>query len=469
MLGAFPHVAGGPIMLRRQILLALAGCWLLTWPAAAAERPNFIVILVDDLGWADVGCYASSLQQTPHIDQLAKDGIRFTNGYSAAPICSPTRAALLTGQDPARLHLTDWLPGRKDMPSQKLARPIIHQQLPFEATTLAEALKSAGYTTAAIGKWHLGGAGFSPEQQGFDVNIGGTQAGSPPGGYFNFKTPTLELKPGEYLTDRLTDEAERFITAHRDKPFFLYLPHYTVHIPLQARKELIAKYEAKARPGEPRQNPVYAAMMESLDDGVGRIVQKLKELKLTEKTVVVFTSDNGGLSVKEGPFTPATSNEPLRAGKGHLYEGGIRVPWIVSWPGTIKPGQVSDEPIISQDLFPTFCALAGVKSKPVDGLSLPFVPGPRDVKREALCWHYPHYSNQGGKPSSAVRQGDWKLIEFLEDQHVELYNLNDDPGEKTDLAAQQPERAKALKGRLHAWRTSVNAQMPTPNPDFQGK
>lgn len=448
-------------------LLLLLACAL---RGEAADKPNIVLILVDDLGYADVGCFGSTFFQTPNIDRLAKDGIRFTNGYAAAPICSPTRAAILTGKYPARLHLTDWLPGRKDMPSQKLARPIIQQQLPLEEITLAEALKPAGYVSASIGKWHLGGPDFAPDKQGFDVNIGGTQAGTPPAGYFNFKTPTLELKPGEYLTDRLTEEAEKFIETNKDKPFFLYLPHYTVHIPLQAKKELIAKYEAKAKPGQPQHNPVYAAMIESLDESVGRIVKKLQDLKLSEKTLVIFTSDNGGLSVKEGPFTPATSNDPLRTGKGYLYEGGIRVSWILSWPGTIKPGRTSDVPIMSLDLHPTICELAGVQSpsKPMDGVSLaPLLKGMGGIQRDALFWHYPHYSNQGGKPSGAVRQGDWKLIEFFEDSHVELYNLKDDLSEKTDLAAKLPDKAKELTKRLHDWRQEVKAQMPTPNPDYK--
>jgi arylsulfatase A len=440
-------------------------------PVPAPRPPNIVVILIDDMGWTDLGCQGSDFYRTPNIDKLAKQGLRFTNGYAACPVCSPTRAALMTGKNPARLHLTDWLPGRKDMPSQKLARPVILQHLPLEETTIAEALKSAGYVSASIGKWHLGGEGFLPTDQGFDKNVGGTSTGSPPMGYFKFKTPTLSAADDkEYLTDRLTDEALKFIDASKDKPFFLYLPHYTVHIPLQAKAALVEKYQALP-PGKNHQNAIYAAMIESLDDGVGRVMKKLAELKLDDNTFVVFTSDNGGLSVKEGKNTPSTSNAPLREGKGYLYEGGIRVPFIVRWPGHIRPG-VNVMPIVTTDLFPTLCAVAGVKldpKTPCDGRNmLPLMLGFSVAPREPIYWHYPHYSNQGGKPGAAVRDGSFKLIEFYEDMHVELYDLGKDIDEKEDLAQKELERAKRLTKLLHDWRQEVDAQMPTPNPMYKG-
>jgi arylsulfatase A len=440
--------------------------------AGDARRPNIILILMDDLGWADVGCYGSTFYETPNIDAFAKQGMRFTNAYAAGPVCSPTRASIMCGKYPARLHLTDFLTGRADRPSQKLLRPKVEQKLSLDEISLARAVKPAGYVTASIGKWHLGGEEFSPEKHGFDLNIGGSITGSPPGGYFKFKAPNLTARnDDEYLTDRLTEEAETFIDKNKDKPFFLYLAHYAVHIPLQGKKDLIAKYEKKDKPEKGQNNPIYAAMVQSSDESVGRLLKKLDDLKLADNTVVIFTSDNGGLSVKEGPNTPSTTNDPLRAGKGYLYEGGIREPFIVRWPGVVKASSVCDVPVSSQDLYPTILQLAGVKpaeGQVIDGEGLlPLLKQTGKPAREALFWHYPHYSNQGGKPSGAVRRGDWKLIEFYEDDHVELYNLKDDPGETTDLAKKQPEEAARLQKLLADWRKSVNAQMPTPNPDYK--
>jgi arylsulfatase A-like enzyme len=455
---------------RLGLLVALA-C-LAVVPAQGADRPpNVVLIVADDLGWADLGCYGSTFHETPNLDRLAREGVRFTDGYAACPVCSPSRAAILTGKYPARLHLTDWLPGRTDRPSQRLLRPTIRQQLPLEEVTLAEALKPKGYVSASIGKWHLGGPQFWPEQQGFDVNIGGTQTGSPPGGYFHFKTPTMTARSDdEYLTDRLTDEAVDFITKSRDRPFFLYLPHYAVHIPLQARTDAIAKYKAKPAGTSPQSNPIYAAMLESLDRGVGRVLAALDEAGIADRTVVIFTSDNGGLSVKEGPNTPSTSNAPLRDGKGYLHEGGIRVPLIVRWPGVVKPGATCSVPVSGQDLFPTILVAAGLMppaDAPIDGESLvPLLKGEGSLKRDALFWHYPHYSNQGGKPGGAVRRGDLKLIESYEDGRVELYDLAHDLGERHDLAAERPDDAARLRTRLADWRRSVDAQMPRPNPEY---
>lgn len=438
-------------------------------------RPNIVVILIDDLGWADVGCNGSSFYQTPHIDRLAAAGVRFTSAYATAPVCSPTRASILTGKHPARLHLTDWLPGRQDRPSQRLLKPETERQVGREEITLAEALKPAGYVSASIGKWHLGGLGFSPQDQGFDLNVGGDSAGSPLAYFAPFRQgarvmPGLELsREGEYLTDRLSEEAEKFIETNRDKPFFLYLAHYAVHIPLTAKPDAIRKFQQVPAVG-PQTNAIYAAMVESVDESVGRILRMLDELNLAERTVVFFTSDNGGLSVREGPNAPATSNAPLRAGKGYLYEGGIRVPLIVRWPGKIRSGVTEDTPVSSVDLFPTILAVAGVPlSQSLDGENLlPMLQNSERLKRDALFWHYPHYSNQGGKPSGAIREGDFKLIEFFEDGHLELFNLKEDPGERRSLATDLPQKTEALRAKLGIWRRSLDAQMMLPNPDYVG-
>lgn len=442
------------------------------------SQPNIVFILMDDLGWADIGVNGSTFYQTPNIDILAAQGMNFTNGYAACPVCSPTRAALMTGKYPARLQITDWLPGRPDMTSQKMLQASLKQQLPLAEKTLAEALKERGYSTAHIGKWHLGGKGFGPEEQGFDLNTGGNNAGSPAGYFYPYvqkdnpaaKIPGLDKGiEGEYLTDRLTTEAENFIERHQDKPFFIYLSHYAVHIPLKGKQELIEKYEKKARRGSAQDNPVYAAMIESMDQSVGRILKKLDEHKLRENTIVVFTGDNGGLHVKEGPNTPATSNTPLREGKGYLYEGGIREPLIISWPGVTKPGTVSQVPVSTIDFYPTFLAVTGGgENEPdVDGESiLPVLKGAATLGRKEMYWHYPHYSNQGGKPGAAIRQGKFKLIEFYEDGKAELYDLNQDKSEKRNLAAGMPGKVKELQKKLARWRRSVNARMMTPNPGY---
>jgi arylsulfatase A-like enzyme len=440
---------------------------------AAADKPNIVVIVADDLGGRDLGCYGSTYHRTPHLDRLAAAGMRFTDAYAACPVCSPSRAALLTGNYPARLNLTDFIPGRRILPDQRLLRHAFRQELPLEETTLAEALKATGYATAFVGKWHLGGKGFGPREQGFDVNIGGNASGAthsffaPYGGKSGPLMPGLEGAPqGEYLTDRLTTEAQKFIDAHRDRPFFLYLAHYAVHIPLQARPEMVAKYRSGG-PGGTQNNPLYAAMLESLDDGIGAILKQLDDLKLSERTVIVFTSDNGGLSVKEGPNTPATSNAPLREAKGYLYEGGIRVPLLVKWPGVTRPGTVSAVPVCGIDLLPTVLDLCGLKNDTaVDGISLaPLLRG-GGRSRDALFWHYPHYSNQGGKPGGAIRAGDFKLLEFYEDGRRELYDLKNDLGENRNLAEEKPEKVKELAGKLDAWRRAVGAKGMKPNPAY---
>ena len=473
-----PARAFRPTVFRR---LEPTWAWLLCWTLAVGgvasgqagprTRPNVVVILIDDLGWADVGCNGSRFYETPNIDRLARQGMRFTDAYAACPVCSPTRASILTGRYPARLHLTDWLPGRPDRLDQRLLRPKIVRQLPLEEVTLAEALKPAGYVCASIGKWHLGGPGFLPTDQGFDLNIGGNASGSPSSYFPPYRKPNLpEGAPGEYLTDRLTTEAERFIEDHRDRPFFLYLAHYAVHIPLQAKAALVAKYRQRPVTDSPQTNYLYAAMVQSVDESVGRILAKLEALNLSHRTIVFFTSDNGGLSVREGPSTPSTSNAPLRAGKGYLYEGGIREPLIIKWPGVVQPATVCATPVSSVDFYPTILALTGAAppDRELDGVSLvPLLRQRGTLAPRDLFWHYPHYANQGGRPGGAVRAGNLKLIEFYEDHHLELYDLKADVGEQHNLAGRLPAQAQALERKLAAWRQRVGAQMPTPNPAYR--
>jgi len=466
--------------MKRKLLLILYLVCLggVSSSAYAATRLNIVLFLIDDLGWMDVGCNGSVFYQTPHIDQLAQEGVRFTDAYAACAVCSPTRAAVLTGKYPARLLLTNWLPAGRWNPKAKLREGRFVRALPLEELTLAEALREAGYRTASIGKWHLGDGPFSlPQHHGFDVNIAGDSHGAP-GNYFfpyagNWAIPTTGLrcrwnvlpdgKPGEYLTDRLTDEAVNFIRANRDRPFFLYFPHYAVHSPLQAKPEMIAKYE-RVPEAERQGKPAYAAMVESVDQSVGRVMDTLEELALEQNTVVIFASDNGG-------FYKATSNAPLRANKGSYYEGGIRVPLIVKWPGVAKPGRVSTEPVISTDFYPTCLAAAGQPLRPnqhLDGVNLqPVLSGDASLDRTALFWHFPHYNKHPSSfPSSVIRKGPWKLIETFDPEGVELYNLADDLSEIRNLASKQPELTGELLGELDAWRREVGADMMRPNPDY---
>jgi len=475
-----PFLKSGPL-LAACLLIASAGLHA----APSTEKPNIVFILADDLGWADLGCYGSTFYETPNLDRLAKEGMRFTDAYAAAPVCSPTRASILTGKYPARSGITDWLPGRKDQPSQKLNRPVIPAFLSLEETTFAEALKDADYKTAFFGKWHLGDSPSNwPEHQGSDLNLGGCEKGTPPSYFSPYQLPNLPDGPeGEYLTDRLTSEAINFIQQHRDKPFLVYLSHYAVHTPLQAKATLLEKYKAKAAKlpaGESpeflddngravrqvQNRPAYAAMVENLDENVGRILDKLTSLGLNENTIVIFTSDNGGLSTAEGS---PTSNLPLRAGKGWAYEGGVREPLLIKWPGVTELGSICNKPVSSPDFFPTILAMAGLQPIPqqhLDGTSLvPELQG-ADSPERPIFWHYPHYSNQGGSPYGAVRLGDFKLIEWYEDMRVELYNLRRDIAEKNNLATDKPEIAAALTARLHGWRVDVKAQMPQPNPAY---
>jgi arylsulfatase A len=477
----------------------------------ADPRPNVILVMLDDLGWADLGCYGSQFHKSPQIDRLAKEGMRFTQAYAAAPVCSPTRAALMTGKCPARLHVTDWLPGNPlSDPRHRFIHPKTEHQLSLAEVTLAERLQAAGYATGHVGKWHLGGKGFGPREQGFDLNIGGDEKGGPKGYFAPFcekngcDVPNLDwAPPGSYLTDIFNEAAIRFIREHREQPFFLYLPHFAVHTPLHAKPQTVSKYvQRDKRPGQ-QSNPIYAAMIESVDEGIGKIIQELKKLKLDEKTIVIFTSDNGGVATADWPMTPPTVNGSLREGKGHLYEGGIRVPLIVRWPGKVHEGAVCETPVTTVDFLPTILEVCGVgkaghfrevidnqavsttndqaadqiqplakaaggRLPQLDGASLlPLLTQTGGIGREALYWHYPHYSPQHGRPSGAIRMGDYKLIVFYEDYHRELYNLKSDPSETTNLAEKEKDKARELGDRFSAWRYSVDAQMLKPNPFYR--
>ena len=449
------------------------------------QKPNVLLILADDLGWSDLGCYGADLHETPHLDRLAQQGVRFTDAY-AMSVCTPSRAALLTGKHAARLHMTIWSEGTFAGPkNRKLIQADSLHDLPHTETTLATRLRDAGYLTALVGKWHLGDASHYPETHGFDVNIGGTQWGAPQTFFWPYSgsgrfgpefryVPHLEFgKPGEYLTDRLTDEALRVIDHAGAQPFFLYLAHYAPHTPIEAKADDVRHFEAKLRPGQHHQNAVYAAMVKSLDDSVGSVLAHLKQKGLEQNTIVIFASDNGGyIGADKGQTAPVTSNAPLRSGKGSLYEGGIRVPLIVRWPGVTPAAAECQEPVVLMDLFHTLTAtLSGEASKaPADGIDLkPLLQQPAGkLDRDALYFHYPHYYATT-TPVSAVRTGDWKLLEYLEDGRIELYNLKDDPGEKTDLAPQMPDKAASILNRLHHWRTQAGAASPTPNPAFKSK
>lgn len=452
-------------------------CLLLTLTTLHAQDrpPNVVLMLVDDMGWTDLGCQGSKFYETPHIDRLAKDGMRFTEGYSACTVCSPTRAAVLTGKSPARLHITDWIAGHQ-RPHAHLLPPEWTKHLPLEEVTLAEHLKTVGYATASIGKWHLGGADYAPEKHGFDVNIGGYEAGSPPSYFSPYKIPTLPDGPdGEFLTDRLTSEAVAFIKQNRERPFFVYLPHYAVHTPIMGKPEVVEKYRAKGPQGN-HHDPVYAALVESVDDSVGRLRATLQELGLTENTIFIFTSDNGGLSHLVGPQgwrRGPTDNSPLRLGKGSPYEGGVRVPFIIAWPEVIEPGSLCDAPVISYDLAPTVLEAAGVKvgeEHVMDGESLlPVLAQKNILKRDSIFWHYPHYHPGSARPYSAIREGDWKLLFFHEDERLELYNLRRDPGEMDNVSEHEPDVAARLYTSLSDLLKKTGAQMPVPNEAYDSE
>jgi len=474
-------------------LMALGNSLVFAAEKTKQKPLNFVFILVDDLGYMDVGCNnPDTFYETPHIDQLAKTGMRFTNGYAANPVCSPTRYSIMTGKYPTRVDATNFFSGKR---AGKFLPAPLNDQMPLREVTIAEALKEHGYSTFFAGKWHLGPTEeFWPEKQGFDVNRGGWHLGGPYGGkkYFSpYGNPRLTDGPeGEHLPDRLASETAKFIDEHREQPFFAYLAFYSVHTPLMGPSPLVAKYQAKAKRlgltgqeefadeeqvfdvDEKRRvrilqnHAVYAAMVESMDAAVGKVLAQLEKSGLAENTVVMLTADNGGLSTSEGS---PTSNLPLRGGKGWLYEGGIREVFLIRWPGGTQPGSTCDEPVITTDFYPTILDLADLPLKPeqhLDGVSLkPFLQGEEPLKREALYWHYPHYSNQGGIPGGAIRMDDWKLIERFEDGSTRLYNLKTDLGEQTDLTAKHPERVAAMRRKLHAWYQETDAKFLSAKPD----
>lgn len=456
-------------------------------------QPNIVFILIDDLGWRDLSCYGSTFYETPNLDRLAAQGMRFTQAYAASPVCSPTRAAIMSGKHPTRVGVTQFIGGHTVGRLRDV--PYFHA-LPMQEISLATALKRGGYQTWHVGKWHLGDWNSWPERHGFDVNIAGSGWGMPFNGYFSpYGMPNLTDGPvGEYLTDRLTDEAIRLIQNSDSRPFFLNLWHYATHVPIQAPRQLVEKYERKARAlgldqqqalleGEffpcqhkrtervtrrvVQSDPTYAAMVENLDTNIGRLLQSLETKGVADNTIVIFTSDNGGLATAEGS---PTCNLPLAEGKGWNYEGGTRVSQIVRWPQVVRAGRLSDTPVTSMDFYPTLLEAVGLPAMPEqhsDGASLmPLLRGRSRLKRRPLIWHYPHYSSQGGTPAISIRDGDWKLIQFYEDNSRKLFNLRNDPGEQHDMADAQPEVVAQLARQLARWSRQVEALIPKPNPNY---
>lgn len=468
-----------PLLLLIQLLLT-PQCLM------AQSRPNVVLVLADDLGWSDLGCYGADLMETPNLDRLAAQSMRFTHAYAPAPVCTPTRASIMTGKHPARLQMTIWSEGSLKGPQDRLLLQAksLHD-LPLAEVTLAEHFQKAGYLTALVGKWHLGDADHAAETQGFDINIGGTHWGAPQTFWWPYRgsgrfgaefryVPHLEFgKAGEYLTDRLTDEALRVMqhAVQTQQPFFLYLAHHAPHTPIEAKEEDVRYFESKLKPDLHHQHPVYAAMIRSLDQSVGRIVAKLKELQLDKNTIVIFTSDNGGyIGTSNYADKPQaiTNNWPLRSGKGSLYEGGLRVPLIVHWPGLTQPAQTNSQPIVLTDLFPTLLKLIDPQyrtdAQAIDGfdLSQTLRDPSQKLPRQELAFHYPHYYHAPPTtPCGALRVGDWKLIEWFEDGRSELYHLAQDEGEQIDLAAQNADKVTDLRQKLSAWRERVGAAMPT--------
>lgn len=454
-----------------------------------ARRPNVVFILVDDLGWTDLGCYGSTFYRTPALDHLAAEGVQFTDAYAAAPVCSPTRASILTGKYPASVGITQYIGGHA---VGRLADVPYFYELPMNEYSLARALRDGGYRTWHVGKWHLGGRRAWPDRHGFDVNVAGCEWGSPRSYFSPYDCPTLdEGPPGEYLTDRLTDESIRLIEDAGPEPFFLNLWHYAVHIPIQAPQDLIVEYQRKAKrlgldrvdpyiEGEPmpiwhrrhqrvwrrtiQSDPAYAAMVTNLDWNIGRVIEALDRCGKAEDTIVIVTSDNGGLATAEGS---PTCNAPLSEGKGWMADGGLRVPLIIRWPSTIPGGSRVSEPVTSTDFYPTLLEAAGFPVHPgqsVEGASfLPLVRG-ESFHRGPIFWHYPHYGNQGGTPGAAVRDGDSKLIRYFEDDHLELYHLATDIGERHDLASERRDEVARLGGLLDRWLQKVGARIPAANP-----
>lgn len=492
-------------------------------------KPNVVFVLIDDMAWSDVGCYGSTFYETPNIDRLADDGMRFTDAYATCHVCSPSRASILTGKYPARLGLTDWLQGRGDRAFQRLQAVKTEPALPLDETTIAEALRGHGYRTGMFGKWHLGEAEAGPLKQGFDVQVPQNwYKGWPKAGYhFPFEMDGIDGANGDYLTDKLTDEALGFIEESKEQPFFLYMSYFAVHDPIQGRKDLVEKYTRKsadlphddkpfALEGNPdsetrftraqldemikcyagyhllpnrmvkikqrQDNPQFAAQVECVDENIGRLLARLEHLGLDENTIIIFTSDNGGMSAAN--FSNASRNIspnrlnsayagsclPLRGAKGWMYEGGIRVPLIIKWPGNVEAGSVSAEPVIGTDFYPTILDMVGVPPEPlqhVDGTSLTPLFAGKGIGRDAIYWHFPHYSNHGlQSPGGAIRSGKYKLLDYFENGTVQLFNLAEDPGEQNDLSKIEVEKTRVLKAKLDQWRESVDAKMMPPNPRY---
>jgi arylsulfatase A-like enzyme len=468
--------------------VALTGSGALSTCALFSKKKklNFILIDIDDLGWMDLTCYGSQYYETPNIDRLAAQGAKFTNAYASCAVCSPTRASIMTGRYPARIGVTDWIhhldqKGEKAYAERKsptdyvggkrrqLLCPPNPYWMELDEVTIAEVLKSAGYTTCHIGKWHLGYEPWFPDKQGFDINIGGGEIGQPPT-YFDpyyqdERRPSIPAlsarRKGEYLTDRESDELVGFLKEYGDKPLFLHICHYAVHTPLQAKKELIAKYERKEKTIQT--NAVYAAMIESMDEAVGKLMAVLEEMRLNDRTVIIFTSDNGGLQ------DYATDNAPLRAGKGYPYEGGIRVPLIIRWPGMVQAGIECDVPVTSVDFFPTLCEIAGLdlpSDRAIDGISLvPLLKQEGPLRREAIFWHFPHYRGNI-VPYSIIRKGDWKLIKRYEGKPFDLFLIGEDPSEEYELSKLMPGKVKELDADLVAWLKDTGAKLPRKNSDY---
>lgn len=466
----------------RQVMALVFGVVTLG-SVVAQDRPNIVMILADDLGWADLGCYGADLHETPSLDRLASEGARFSQAY-AMPVCSPSRAALMTGRHAARLQMTIWSEGSLNGPTdRKLLQAESMHSLPHREITMATHLQAAGYMTALVGKWHLGDADHYPETHGFDVNIGGTHWGAPRSFWWPYRgrgrfgqeyryVPHLEFgQPGEYLTDRLTDEALNVIDRAGEQPFFLFLAHHAPHTPIEAKEESIAYFESKRNPELKHQHAVYASMVKSLDESVGRVLDRLSARGLTERTIVIFASDNGGyigIDSRSDKTVPVTNNAPLRSGKGSCYEGGIRVPMIVRWPQVTTPASVIAEPVVMMDWFPTLMRAAGIpvpSEIPLDGVDLldRLAGKVSALPHRELFFHYPHYYDTT-TPVSAIRSADWKLLEYLEDDRVELYHLAQDVGETANVAKENPILVNGLRRQLHTWRASINAAMPRPNP-----
>lgn len=471
-----------------RVALGIALCWIVRDPfsavALSAESPrqNIILIVADDLGWADLGCYGADLHETPHLDRLARESVRFTAAAASAPVCTPTRAAILTGKHPARLHMTIWREASANPPrDRKLLPPIVRSDLPAEESTLAETLSQAGYFTAHIGKWHLGDAANFPESHGFEFHVGGNHWGAPATHFFPYRgagfgehryVPGLPWgKPEDYLADQLTDVAIDIVRREQARPFFINLWHYGVHTPIEAKPADIAHFDSQLSPETHHQNTKYAAMVKNLDDNVGRLLAAVDAAGIADRTAIIFTSDNGGYVTpwSREPDWPVTNNHPLRSGKGSLYEGGVRVPLIVRVPGLTPAGQSCDQPVVSADLYRTIQELASIEpqldaAQQADGHSLvPLLTSPQAaLARDALFWHYPHYYPTN-TPSSAIRRGNWKLIEYYEAPRVELYDLAADPGEAHDLAGTNSSLASELRQQLRDWLQQVDAQMATPN------